>query len=306
MTSTTTPSRRPRPDGTRSRRWHALWAAAFAAVIGLGLPGVAHALPPGGPGANTPGTSSSVSPGSLRQGATIRFTLRGFPAGETVNVKIDDGVGYSNTTLQGAGVVYQQRIASNGTVSGSFQLPSFVRAGSHWLRFLASQQFTDAKGNTGVKGFTNSSPRFTVVAASAAGRGGAGGSAGSGGSGQAQGGSAGGNGAAAGAGGAGGSAGGGVATNGSGASAGSGAAVTVTPSGVPTASGPATQTSPAPTSSTSPAVALAADSGDSGDSGGGGSMTLGITVLGAAVVVAGAGAWWFLRRKPAGPPARGA
>jgi len=107
-----------------------------------------------------------VSPRTLQAGGTIRFTLRGYPAGETVNVKIDDGVGYSNTTVQGAGVVYQQVVAKNGTVSGSFPLPAFVKPGKHWLRFLASQEMYKNGKYLGVKGFTNHSPNFTVVAAS--------------------------------------------------------------------------------------------------------------------------------------------
>jgi len=142
------------------------------AVVALGaalatwlLAAPAQALPPGGAGPSTPGTSSTVS-GSVKAGGSIRFTLTGFPGGEVVYVKIDDGQGYSDQTLQGAGVVYQQKIPSSGTVSGSFALPSVIGTGKHWLRFLASEEFVDAKGNQGINGFTNRSPSFTVVATS--------------------------------------------------------------------------------------------------------------------------------------------
>ncbi|WP_051681739.1 hypothetical protein [Cellulomonas sp. HZM] len=155
-------------SGSRVAARVVLALAGVAALVGSGL-GPAAALPPGGAGSSTPGTSSTVSPTRLSAGDTIRFTLRGFPAGETVNVKIDDGAGYSDQTIQGSGVVYQQKIAAGGTVSGSFALPAKLSAGRHWLRFLASEEFTDAKGNLGVKGYTNRSPEFTVVAATTSG-----------------------------------------------------------------------------------------------------------------------------------------
>ncbi|QXT64158.1 hypothetical protein [Tessaracoccus palaemonis] len=145
-------------------RIRTLAAAVLAAAFSLSAVTVAVALPPDGAGANTEGTSSSVS-STVEPGGTISFTVSGFPAGETLSVKVDDGVGYDQTTVQGGGVVYQQKIPASGTVNGSFPLPSFVAEGSHWLRFLASEEFTDSKGNTGVKGYTNKSPSFTVAAA---------------------------------------------------------------------------------------------------------------------------------------------
>lgn len=156
---------RPR---TRNTCW-VVGVMAAAAVIGgavVGAASPASALPPDGAGSNTPGTSSSVSPSTLTAGGTLSFTLRGFPAGEIAYVKIDDGSGYSNQALQGTGVVYQQKIASNGTVNGTFALPGNIGNGSHWLRFLASKV---APGGDGTIGYTNHSPNFTVTGAAASG-----------------------------------------------------------------------------------------------------------------------------------------
>lgn len=269
-----------RTTATPNRRGLAGLIVAGAIAVGLSLlaAGPAQALPPGGAGPDTPGTHSSVSPGTITVGGTIRFTVTGYPAGETINVKIDDGQGYSDQTVQGAGVVYQQKIAADGSVSGSFALPSFVGPGTHWLRFLASQEFTDSQGNVGVNGFTNHSPNFTVVAASSGGSGGSG-SGGSGGSGS--GGSSGGSGA--------------------------GGSTTVVPgSGVVTAKpdpGAAESATPSPSStpsedpsSTPNAVALAND--DSGPSSGGGFPFLGVGIFAIVLIVGGIGLWLLLRRRP--------
>ena len=63
----------------------------------------ASALPPGGAATvNTPGTSSSVSPDSVEQCGSVSYEVSGFPAGETVNVKIDDGnVSGGDKSVQG-------------------------------------------------------------------------------------------------------------------------------------------------------------------------------------------------------------
>lgn len=147
-------------------------------VLPAGLAAPAAALPPDGAGADTPGTSASVSPASLAPGATLSFTLSGFPAGETVYVKIDDGVGYGDTAVQGSGVIHQQAIPSSGTVSGSFTLPAGITAGAHWLRFLASAELYAADGSyLGVEGYTHrGGADFTVVVPSSGGTGGGSGS----------------------------------------------------------------------------------------------------------------------------------
>ncbi|MFT4210530.1 MAG: hypothetical protein QM626_01550, partial [Microbacterium sp.] len=136
-----------------------------ALAVGVALP--ATALPPGGASSDTPGTSASVSPTTLSACDTISFTVSGFPAGETVYVKIDDGVGYGDTSVQGTGVVYKQAIPASGTVNGSFALPCGITEGSHWLRFLASAYVDASDPSKGTVGYTHAGGTdFTVVAAS--------------------------------------------------------------------------------------------------------------------------------------------
>lgn len=147
------------------------------AALALVLPSAA-ALPPGGAGDSTEGTSSTVT-GSVEAGGTLSFSLSGFPAGETVSIKIDDGaLDGSDNSVSGTGVVHQQKIGANGSVSGSFVLPSYVKPGTHWLRFLASQEIPESQGG-GTKGFSNRSPQFTVTgsASDSGGQGGSGGAA---------------------------------------------------------------------------------------------------------------------------------
>ena len=188
-------------------------------ALALALPSAA-ALPPGGAGDSTEGTSSTVT-GSVEAGGTLSFSLSGFPAGETVSIKIDDGaLDGSDNSVSGTGVVHQQKIGANGSVSGSFVLPSYVKPGTHWLRFLASQEIPESQGG-GTKGFTNRSPQFTVTgsASDSGDQGGAGGAAAGSGSG------------ASGAGGSS-NAGGGSGSSGSGSDAGAGANAGVGAAGV--------------------------------------------------------------------------
>ena len=151
---------RRRPLLKRGRRLLALTGAAFA--LALVVAGPAAAVPPGGPSANTPGTSAAVSPTSLKAGDKISFRLRGFPAGETVSIKIDDGKECGQAAVHGACVIYKQRISS-GSTYGSFRVPKDLKPGSHTLRFLASQVVKSGGG--GIKGFTLRSPSFTIVSA---------------------------------------------------------------------------------------------------------------------------------------------
>lgn len=134
--------------------------AGFA--LALLLAGPAAAVPPGGPGADTPGTSAEVSPTSLSAGDKISFTVHGFPAGETINVKIDDGEVCGEDAVHGACVVHKQQISS-GSTEGSFRLPKDLKEGPHTLRFLASQEIKGSGG--GVNGFTLRSPEFTIASA---------------------------------------------------------------------------------------------------------------------------------------------
>ncbi|MDR1443137.1 MAG: hypothetical protein LBJ02_12315 [Bifidobacteriaceae bacterium] len=142
----------------------ALTAAAATLVPATAAP----ALPPDGPGPDTPGTASSVSPATLTPGATLSFTVSGYPAGETVYIKIDDGIGYGDTSVQGSGVWHSQAIPASGTVKGSFALPADIAPGAHWLRFLASKYVDPADPSKGVLGFTRrGGADFTVVASRA-------------------------------------------------------------------------------------------------------------------------------------------
>ncbi|UDY24273.1 hypothetical protein [Nocardioides sp. Kera G14] len=149
-----------------------LAALGILAVLAVGT-SPAGAIPGDGAGANTPGTNSSVSPRTLTAGSTIHFTVSGYPAGEVVYVKIDDGNFCSNKGVHGACVVHQQRLSSTGTASGSFVLPSDLTPGNHWLRFLASKEMSDASGNyLGTKGWTTRrGSDFTVVTGGATGTG---------------------------------------------------------------------------------------------------------------------------------------
>ncbi len=150
-----------------TRRFARLAAAVLvAAALVVGPVPTAGAIPDTGAGADTPGTAASVSPSTLRAGETIHFRVSGFPAGEVINVKIDDGNFCAQAGVHGACVVHQQRIAGNGTVSGSLVLPADLKPGKHWLRFLASQEmYGDDGGYLGVKGFTlRGNANFSVVA----------------------------------------------------------------------------------------------------------------------------------------------
>lgn len=140
-----------------------------AALMLLGLAGSAQAVPPGGPSSDTEGTAGTASPRSLAPGGTIGFSISGFPAGETVSVKIDDGDFCSAKGVHGACVVHQQRVASDGTAKGSFALPSDLPEGDHWLRFLASEEIVDDEGRyLGVKPYSlRGDTDFTITAGAA-------------------------------------------------------------------------------------------------------------------------------------------
>ncbi|MFD4668794.1 hypothetical protein ACFWNN_03615 [Lentzea sp. NPDC058450] len=127
---------------------------ALAATVLLASP--ALAVPPDGASPDTPGTTATVSPRSAAPGQRITFTLGGFPAGEIVSVKIDDGRYCEASAVHGACVVHKQKVTANGTVTGEIPLPADLPAGQHWLRFLASQPILDGQGNQqGVRGFTS-------------------------------------------------------------------------------------------------------------------------------------------------------
>ncbi|MFO6454086.1 MULTISPECIES: hypothetical protein [unclassified Aeromicrobium] len=145
-----------------------LLAAATLALATIGLAAPATALPPGGADPDTPGTSVTVGPTQVAPGDRLSFTVTGFPAGETVYVKIDDGTQCDEAAVHGACVYHQQRISSSGSVSGSIAVPA-LKPGRHWLRFLASEPVMRDGEQVGVKGYTaRGRSDFTVVAASGA------------------------------------------------------------------------------------------------------------------------------------------
>ncbi len=135
-------------------------SAATASPAGLFSAGDVLAIPPGGAGANTPGTTSSVSPTSVAHGASLSFSVGGYPAGETVYVKIDDGSYKGKGITTGADIVAEAKIGSDGKASGSLKVPDDLQAGKHTLRFLASKQ-----SDQGTLGYTHKSQEFTVTAA---------------------------------------------------------------------------------------------------------------------------------------------
>lgn len=122
---------------------------------------VVLAIPPGGGSANTAGTTSTVSPSSVAQGGSLTWKVGGYPAGETVYAKIDDGEYRGTGITQGSDIVNSATIAADGSASGSFTIPSDLAAGAHTLRFLATS--ADSKG------YTHRSQEFTVTAATAGG-----------------------------------------------------------------------------------------------------------------------------------------
>ncbi|MEA5052901.1 MAG: hypothetical protein VB093_05585 [Propionicimonas sp.] len=155
MTTTSTPRRAGR----------ALAALLLAGGLALGLPLAARALPPDGPGPESPGTSSRVWPKKVKAGDRLNFEVSGFPANETVYIKIDDGTACTDTS-HGACVYHTQKLNGKGRAKGSLVVPNLA-PGKHWLRMLATGDVYDAK--TGEKLGYQGYPRrggndFTVVA----------------------------------------------------------------------------------------------------------------------------------------------
>ncbi|MFC6154670.1 hypothetical protein [Nocardioides yefusunii] len=139
----------------KTKRVAAAAGVLACALTTLALGPSSSALPPGGASPDTGGTQGTASPSTLRAGERLSFSISGFPAGEIVSVKIDDGEFCSAKGQHGACVVHQQKVGENGAVRGSFELPADVQPGSHWLRFLASAEMVDDDGNyLGVKPYS--------------------------------------------------------------------------------------------------------------------------------------------------------
>ena len=148
--------------------------AAVAAAVALS-PQTAQALPPDGPSPNTPGTYVEVWPTTVKHGDVLNFRVSGFPAGEIIHLKYDDGSERvcGSSAVHGACVIHTQVIPSSGVTVGSIVIPGDLPVGGHWLRFLAS---SPAPGGNGVLGFTLhgngggfGNSNFTVAAGGAGG-----------------------------------------------------------------------------------------------------------------------------------------
>lgn len=153
--------------------------AAAGLLLGLSFGGAAQALPPDGPGPETPGTSSRVWPAEVAVGDLLYFEVSGYPPNETVYIKIDDGLMCSDTS-HGACVYATQALDANGYAAGSIVVPDLPQ-GAHWLRMLATGDVFDSKTGEklGYEGYTRRGGNdFTVVAGGAGG--GAGGASGAG------------------------------------------------------------------------------------------------------------------------------
>lgn len=163
---------------TGIRAFGRLSAAVLAAaglLLGLSLGGAAQALPPDGPGPETPGTSSRVWPAEVAVGDLLYFEVSGYPPNETVYIKIDDGAACSDTS-HGACVYATQALDANGYATGSIVVPDLPQ-GAHWLRMLATGDVFDSKTGEklGYEGYTRRGGNdFTVVAGGSGGGGAAG------------------------------------------------------------------------------------------------------------------------------------
>ncbi|WP_054685786.1 hypothetical protein [Microbacterium sp. No. 7] len=149
-----------RAGGGRAQRGRAgilKGAAALALSLVVGALGMAPALalPPDGPGPETPGTSSRVWPTELSAGDVLNFEVSGFPPNEVVYIKIDDGEACSDTS-HGACVYHTQALDANGYATGSLVLPADLAPGDHWLRMLATGDVFDSETGEklGYEGYT--------------------------------------------------------------------------------------------------------------------------------------------------------
>ncbi|MEU0227318.1 hypothetical protein ABZ177_23585 [Streptomyces sp. NPDC006284] len=100
----------------------------------------------GGSGSST-GTSAAITGGSrVAAGGRVSFRVTGFPAGEQLTVKLDDGE-----------ILGQWTVGSDGSYSGAVTVPSGTSKGGHWLRFLSPNPPTSLRAD------------FTVTSAGASG-----------------------------------------------------------------------------------------------------------------------------------------
>lgn len=155
----------PQRNNLAGRVRRLLTGAVVAAGLALAIPSAAQAIPPDGPGPETPGTKSKVWPSKVKAGERLYFEVSGYPANETVYIKIDDGNMCSDTS-HGACVYHTQKLNKKGYAKGSLVVPDLA-PGKHWLRMLATGDVFDSKTGKkiGYKGYTRRGGNdFTVVA----------------------------------------------------------------------------------------------------------------------------------------------
>ncbi len=129
------------------RRRAAFAAAASVAALAAALPASALAIPPGGPGETRNGATVTVSPRLVAPGGTVTIAGSGFSPGQTLNVKLDDGLLLPATPAPGGADVFLTVV-----VDGSGNIPAAtdldldtvrpadqpaVQDGSHRVRVLS-------------------------------------------------------------------------------------------------------------------------------------------------------------------------
>ncbi|APT85301.1 hypothetical protein [Corynebacterium aquilae] len=144
------------------------FATAGAAALSLSMAMPAVALPPGG--ANTvdsAGTSATVGKTAIAydgKNCVLPYELKGFPAGTTASVKVDDGkVAGANPSVQYDSVWAQSKVDANGVAKGSIDLCEKTKlpVGKHYLRFLTTEY--DANGEVKARYSTRGKTDFEVV-----------------------------------------------------------------------------------------------------------------------------------------------
>lgn len=105
---------------------------------------------------NPKGATVSLAAGSVKAGATLRFTGTGWRndagRGQVVTIKLDD-----------VDILRDVTATDSGALSGSVTIPAKVGAGEHWLRLLAG---SGAANDDPAR--TLASAMFTVTAGGAA------------------------------------------------------------------------------------------------------------------------------------------
>ena len=136
----------PRISGRPHARRVATVLAGGAIAVGAGaaaLPQGAGAVPPGGPKTQTNGATVSLGASSVKSGGRIKVSGRNWKSkgsrvqkGAQVTVKIDDGTILAVFPIK------------NKSFSGYVTIPKQIKAGKHWLRFLAAKPSTSVKSRT--------------------------------------------------------------------------------------------------------------------------------------------------------------